>query len=157
MLYPKPFRLAIEESGSIWCGWKVPSAKVRIDYRMYYAYTCTCAAHTNASRGPLGNAQPMVIYSRFIELYAWAYGTIYGCQPEMDLYLTLVSTDILLLYAPSLRVCMRARWRLTACSRAYLRACLRAYLREQGFGRSRVFLHWKPLANGKLWVCGSFA
>jgi hypothetical protein len=37
-----------------------------------------------------------------------------------------------------------------------LRACLRACLRGPRFGRSRVFLHWKPLADGKLRVCGSF-
>jgi len=28
----------------------------------------------------------IVVYSRFIEMCAWAYGTIYSWQPEMDLY-----------------------------------------------------------------------
>ena len=100
-----------------------------------------------ASHGPLRNAQPIVIYSRFMQMCAWAYGTIYGCRPEMDLYVIPV------LYTLSLLVCMKARWWLKACSRACLRACLRARLREPCFGRSRVLLHWKPLADGKLWVC----
>jgi len=92
---------------------------------------------------------------------AWAYGTIYGCQPEMDLYLSLlpaVFAVIPVLYTLSLRVRMRARWQLKACSRACLKACLIAcliaclgepHLREPRFGRSRVF-HGKLLANGKL-------
>jgi hypothetical protein len=45
---------------------------VQIDYRLRYAHT-----HTHA--------QPIVIYSRFIEMCAWAYGTIYSWRLEMDL------------------------------------------------------------------------
>jgi hypothetical protein len=44
------------------------SAKVQIDYR-------------------LRDAQSIVSYSRFIEMCAWAYGTIYDWRPEIDLLL----------------------------------------------------------------------
>jgi len=32
----------------------------------------------------------MVIYSQFIEMCAWVYGTIYSWRPETDLYLSSV-------------------------------------------------------------------
>ena len=121
-------------------------------------------AHTRssyqASHGPLRKVQSLFIYSRFIQMCAWAYGTIYGCQPEIYLYLSLQPALLPVLYTLSLQVFMRARRRLKACSGVSLRACLRrwlrACLREPRFGTSRVFLHWKLLADGKLWVCGSF-
>jgi hypothetical protein len=120
--------------------------------------TIDCLMRTRA------RAQLIVFYSRFIEMYPWAYGTIYGCQPEMDLYLSLLPAVLVVilvqLYTLSLWVCMRVHCPLNTSSRACLGACMRACLREPGlresrFGTSRVF-HGKVLADGKLWVYGSF-
>jgi len=47
---------------------------------------CATCRSWKASCGPLRNTQPIVFYSRFIELCTWAYGTIYSWQQEMDLY-----------------------------------------------------------------------
>jgi hypothetical protein len=54
-----------------------------------------CAMRTGAQ------AQLIVVYSQFIEMYTWAYGTIYSWQPEMDLYQSsppAVFAAILVLY-----------------------------------------------------------
>jgi len=51
-----------------------PSAKVQIDYRLRYAHM---RRSLQASRGPLRDAQPIVIHSRSINVCAWAYGCIY--------------------------------------------------------------------------------
>ena len=50
--------------------------------------TIVCATRSSqqASCGPLRDVQPIVSYSRVIEMGAWAYGTIYGWRPEMDLF-----------------------------------------------------------------------
>ena len=91
----------------------------------------------------------------------------------MAQYLSLlpaVFARVLVLCTLLLRVCMRARWRLKACSRACLSGCLGACMREPRlreprlreprlrdprFGRSRVF-HGNLLPDGKLWVCWCF-
>jgi len=86
----------------------------------------------------------------------WAYGIIYSCQPEMDIYLLLLPTVfvvMLVLYTLLLRVHMSAHRRLKACSRACLKACmidcLIACLRELRFEQSRVF-HRKQSTDDKL-------
>jgi hypothetical protein len=86
----------------------------------------------------------------------WAYGTIYSCQPEEDLYVLLLPAVFVVipgLYTLLLQVRERACSQLKACSRACLTACmivcLIACLRELRFEWSRVF-NRKLLADGKL-------
>ena len=81
-------------------------AELQIYNRLRYALM----RHSyQAFRGPLRNGQPIVIDSRFIEVCMWAYGTIYGWWPEMDLYrsLPLYQYCTLSLIVPS-RACLRA-------------------------------------------------
>jgi hypothetical protein len=132
------------------------SAKVQIDHRLRYSHTYIHAAHSKLPVDP----SPAVIYSRFIEMCAWAYGTLSGCRPEMDRYLSKLPAVFVVIpvrYPLLLRVRIRARWRLKAYSRACLKACLIACLiayliaclRQPRFEQSRVF-HGKLLADSKL-------
>ena len=70
---------------------------MQIDYSLRYTYTRTRAAHSKPPVDPCA-MQPIAIYSQFIEMCAWAYGTIYGCRPEMDLYLPVFTACSLRFY-----------------------------------------------------------
>jgi len=70
-----------------------------------WAGLCT-PGHTHsswqASRGPLCDVQPILAYSWLKEMCAWAYRTVYGCQPEIERYLNVLPAGTPVLYTLSL-------------------------------------------------------
>jgi len=114
------------------------------DFLFFSVYSFSCIAKEVTTLKQLRLLSCLVLFS--IPHYCHQY----HLRPT----LLVTPAVILVLHTLSLRFSMRARWQLKACSRACmsacLSACLKACLREPRFGRSRVLLHWKPLADGKL-------
>ena len=112
------------------------------------------------------------MYSRFIEMCVWAHGTIYGWRPEMDLYLSSISsyytstesaaepTDAWEpawepISKPSVIACLETS--LRAYSEALLHSqpgslLERVTLREVSSFPQEAFGRWKTLSLWKLWL-----
>jgi len=114
------------------------------NHRQKCKSTIDCATRSSyqASRGPLRDAQSIVIHSRSVDICAWDYGTIYGWQ-STTLSQSLLPTGFAGT-VHSLRAFLNGR----------LRACLRACLGEPCLGEPRLgepHFGWKCVFQGKLW------
>jgi len=106
---------------------------VQKPHRQKCKSTIDCATRSShqASRGPLRDAQFIVIHRRSIDICAWDYGTIYGWQ-STNLSQSLLATGTV----HSLRAFLNGR--LRACLRACLRTCFRAVLGRAALGRAAL-------------------